>query len=322
MRVWYSRAVTTACERCTTPLSSKTDPCERCLEEGRQHHDPFLGRVLDGTYRVLRRISHGSQGAVHEVVRLADGARFALKSHRRSPFEHEAAVGRFLREARVMLRLRHPAIATVHDVGQLDDVGAYFVLDYLEGRSVRALLTAQELPTELALAIADDVAAALASAHAAGVVHRDLKPENVVVLARPDAAGPRAKLVDFGIARISEAISITSPTHVLGTPGYMAPEYVRDAYASPASDQYSLGVLLYEMLSGRLPHEGPSVGTMLVRQATRQPLDLRARLPELDPELASAVMRALARAPEDRFASMDELRACLRQIARRIGGIG
>lgn len=268
----------------------------------------------------MRRIASGGHSTIHELRAIDDRARFALKSVRLDATDDAVSLDRFLREARMMMRLRHPSIATVHDVGQVDDLGAYFVLEYVDGETIRSMLGPNGLAVDVGLAIAVQIADALDVAHRAGVVHRDLKPDNVIVARRAIPAEPiRAKLVDFGIARMSGAVGITSPRDLLGTPGYMAPEYVRDGVATEATDQYSLGVLTYEMLSGRLPFDAASSGQLLVKQARTAPIALDERRPGLDPAIGAVVMRALERTPEARFPTIASYRDALGSISDRHG---
>jgi len=308
-----------ACERCATPLSAPSVSCHVCAVEGRRVFDPWLGRVVGDRFRVVRRIARTTNSAVHEVVSTVDGTRAALKSHRIGPDSEPSIVERFLREARAILRVRHPSIVEVYDVGQVDELGAYFVLEFVPGETVRSLLKTDALGVRKSLAIATQMADALEAVHGRGVVHRDLKPENVVVV--HDAAdAPRSKLIDFGIASIADAVAITSSSQVLGTPGYMAPEYVRDAVATPFSDQYSLGVLVYEMLSSRLPYDSTSAGQLLVRQATTAPIRLRDRIGSIDDELEAAVMRAIDPTPEARHPSIAAFRSDLASASARLQG--
>lgn len=270
----------------------------------------------------MRRIARGGHCTVHQLISTIDGSRAALKTLRLDSSDDAGAVERFLREARALLRVRHPSIVEVLDVGQVDSLGAFFVVDYVDGDSVRALLDSGVLELRVALRIAIEMALALDAVHACGVVHRDLKPDNVMVLPvdRNDESLTLAKLIDFGIASIVGDLRITSSWEVIGTPGYMSPEYVREGAMAPSSDQYSLGVLLYEMLSGRLPFDASTSGQLLVRQATSDPIPLRERLPAIDPGLNDAIMRAIAYAPDARHPSIAEFRGLLESALDRSRG--
>ncbi len=252
-----------------------------------------------GRYRVLRRLGAGAMGVVylaHDPVLDRD---VALKLPRVPPDAPHLAE-RFVREGRAAARLHHPNICPVYDAGESDGT-PYLAMRYVAGAPLTAALP-PPLPPRQAADVVRRLALAVQGAHDQGVVHRDIKPANVLV---PDG-GYEPVLTDFGLARrLADDTRATEPGVVLGAPGYMAPEQARgdpDA-VGPLSDVYSLGVVLYELLTGRLPFEGPS-HAVLDQVAHAEPPPPSQFRPGLDRALEGAVLRALAKRPEDRFASM------------------
>ncbi len=189
----------------------------------------------------------------------------------------------------------------------------YMAMEYVEGRPLSAILReARPLPAQAALDIARQVCDALACLHAHGVVHRDIKPENVHVT----SAG-RVKILDFGIALLESARRLTwaGLSHAIGTPDYMAPEQIRGRRGDARTDVYALGTMLYEMLTGRLPYEAESSGSLLARKAAVDPVPPSRHVPGFDPALEAVIMRAIERDPRDRFSCASDLLAALRDPA-------
>ena len=215
---------------------------------------------------------------------------------------------RFEREEQIGLRLHHPAIAATLPV--TDKSRPYLVMEYVAGRSLRTIMNEEgPLSVERALFIADQVCGTLIYLHNEGVVHRDLKPDNILV----DREG-RVKIVDFGIAmdRSARRLTWAGLSSKLGTPDYMAPERIRGRRGDGRADTYALGVILYEMLTGVMPHEAPTVLELMKTKAKKPPRDLSEVAPHLESKLASVVMRAIARHPSDRFASAKDMLTALR----------
>ncbi|WP_441285840.1 serine/threonine-protein kinase [Sorangium sp. KYC3313] len=272
----------------------------------------------------------GGFGVVHRAVPVGGGAPVALKVLRRGLSLLPAILRRFQREAEVLARLKHPAIVEVRGVGALDDGRPYIAMEWVEGRSLAAELSARGAfsPPE-AVALLEEVGGALAAAHAIGVVHRDVKAQNVMVC--PGAGGlgaPGVKLVDFGIAKllrprdVDRARGAKSSSLILGTPLTMAPEQILGGAVDARTDIYAVGLLAYQLVTGELPFQGAdAVETeeMHLRAPPPCPSD---RAP-VSAAFGAVVRRCLAKEPADRYAGVPELLAALRQaVARAVGAPG
>jgi tRNA A-37 threonylcarbamoyl transferase component Bud32 len=289
----------------------------------------FAPGAMVGAYRIERRLGQGGAGTVYAAEEPAIKKRVAIKVLRRGLGDDETMALRFEREARAVNEIHHPGIIDVFAAGRLDDGRPYLVMSLLEGASLREEIERLgRLPLAEAWRITRDVADALAAAHAAGVVHRDLKPDNVFLerAAGPDgtARPPRVKVLDFGIAKVDtvdpgdEPMKLTATGVPLGTPAYMAPEQWWAAGVTAQTDQYALGVMLFEMLAGRPPFASQSFAE-LVHQHVHDPpprlADVDAAVPEAVEALAA---RLLAKAPGDRFSSMT---AVIEAGDRAFGGL-
>jgi serine/threonine-protein kinase len=265
--------------------------------------------VVDGRYRVLHRLGSGGMADVYVAQDLQLGRKVALKILYRRFAEDSEFVERFRREASSAAGLQHQHVVSVYDRGEYD--GTYYIaMEYLEGRSLKTIVQ-QEAPLDpdRAIDLTIQVPRAARFAHRRGIIHRDLKPHNVIV----DADG-RAKVTDFGIARAG-ASDMTQTGSIMGTAQYLSPEQAQGHAVSAASDIYSVGIMLYELLTGRVPFEGESAVTVALKQVNERPTPPSAYNPAVTPELEEAVMRALEKDPARRYPDADAFIAAL-QAAR------
>jgi len=252
-----------------------------------------------GRFELLRLLGSGASGSVHAALDHRDGRLVALKLLRQdaglSALQNDEALRRFLSSAGQARRLQHPDIVAVLDTG--DDHGRpWLSMEAVPGTDLTRYTLAQRLlPEPLVLQLGARLALALAYAHAQGVVHRDLKPANVLA----DWSSSTLKIVDFGLARGQDA-EATRTGLVLGTPGYMAPEQLAGAIPDARSDFYALGVLVFQLLTGRLPFEAATLGELLRRVANDTAPDLRSLRPQLPAALAESVAALLQRQPAQR----------------------
>jgi len=261
--------------------------------------------VVDGRYRVLHRLGSGGMAEVYCAQDLQLGRKVALKILYRRFAEDGEFVERFRREASSAAGLQHQHVVAVYDRGEYD--GTYYIaMEYLEGRSLKTIVQ-QEAPLDpdRAIDLIIQVLRAARFAHRRGIIHRDLKPHNVIV----DADG-RAKVTDFGIARAG-ASDMTQTGSIMGTAQYLSPEQAQGHAVSAASDIYSIGIMLYELLTGRVPFEGESAVTIALKQVNERPAPPSAYNPAVTPELEEAVMRALEKDPAHRYPDADAFIAAL-----------
>ncbi len=274
-----------------------------------------LGTVVDGRYRVDAVIGAGGMGAVYRATDLQLERPVALKMIRSDLLSNRAMAERFRREAVAVARLRHPHIVTVHDYGVAPDVGAFIVMELLDGHSLRTeLLRRSRLDVDTAMLLMRQVFAAVGAAHSAGVIHRDLKPENIVLELRDGARS--VKVVDFGLAKLGESLlssdaPLTLAEAVFGTPAYMSPEQCTGEAVDVRSDVYALGCVFYEMLTGQPPFAGRPVMALLYKHVNEPPPRPSDITPDLSPSLDEALMSALAKRPGDRYQTIEAFERAL-----------
>jgi serine/threonine-protein kinase len=276
------------------------------------------GDVLAGKYRVDRVLGVGGMGVVVAAHHLQLDEMVALKFLCREAAMDPAASTRFAREARMAVKIKNEHVARVSDVGELEGGAPYMVMEYLEGEDLSSWIRQRgRLSIEQATDFVLQACVAVADAHALGIVHRDLKPANLFCVMRSDGQ-LTIKVLDFGISKISEApgaapsASVTKTSSVMGTPLYMAPEQMRSAKTVDArSDIWSLGVILFELVSGRVPFEGDSVMELVLKVANDPPPALRTLVPSAPEALEKAILRCLEKEPEKRFPHVGELAAAL-----------
>ena len=289
----------------------------------------FLGRVVAGRYRILSKLGEGGMGAVYRAEQISLKRTVALKVLRPELSAEPGLVRRFNAEAELAAKLNHPNTVTLYDFGQDSDGSLFIAMEFLEGRSLRDLLHREgPLPPARAVAICEQVCASLADAHARGIVHRDLKPDNVM-LVQVGRQTDVVRVLDFGIAKLRDdqgditAMPMTRAGDLLGTPQYMAPEQIRGETVDARTDVYAMGAMLYEMVTGRLPFEGPSLMAILSKHLTEMPARPQARRPDLaiPPALEQLVMDALQKAPAARPPTMEALAERLAALGLGVPGV-
>jgi len=272
-------------------------------------NDPFIGKTLNGAYRVEERIASGGMGVVYRAVHVALEAPVAVKVMRKALFPEPTAIERLRREARAASKLRHPNIVAVTDFGQDDDGTFFIVMEYVPGKSLARVIAKQApLPVRRVVHIGSQILAALGEAHAGGILHRDVKPDNVL-LESQRLERDLVKVLDFGNAReFAGGARLTQPGMVCGTPEYMSPEQARGEVLDARSDLYSAGVVLFEMLTGEPP--GTSRPAEVLRLALGRETPLEA-----------LVLRAISNDPHERPESADEMRDALKACTARAEGL-
>jgi eukaryotic-like serine/threonine-protein kinase len=269
--------------------------------------------TLSGRYETSERLGSGGMSNVYMATDRILERTVAVKILAEHLSDDERFVARFRREALAVAKLIHPNIVQVYDTG-VDDGRHYIVMEYVDGRSGAQILQ-RHGPVDAGTAAEAGIqaCAGLDYAHRRGIIHRDVKPGNLMVVGGPVGGGEMTvKLTDFGIARAIEQTRITQVGSVVGTAAYLAPEQVRGEEATPATDVYALGVVLYQFLTGRLPYEGSSLAELAVRQQNETPLPPSTYNGEVPETLGGAVLRALEGDPNRRYASADELAGGLR----------
>jgi serine/threonine-protein kinase len=268
------------------------------------------GTLIDNRYAVLDLLGEGGMARVYLARDNVLDRDVALKALREQYAGDEEFVERFRREAKNAAALNHPSIVQVYDQGRAEDGTYYMAMEYVSGGTLKDRIK-KEAPLEPneAAGIASRVAEALDVAHARGIVHRDIKPQNVLLTASGDA-----KVADFGIARAASSKTITETNLVLGTSAYMSPEQVRGDRAGPASDLYSLGVVLYEMLTGEQPYRADDPIATAMKHLDEPPRHPRDANPAVPEGLDALVAKLLSKRPEDRYASAAQLAEDLRRV--------
>jgi serine/threonine protein kinase len=273
-----------------------------------------IGDVI-GNYRIVEPLGEGGMGTVYRVDHVALGRSYALKVLRSRVFEKDPTAGqRFLREARAAARVRHPNIGDVFDFGHLGDGRPYFVMELLAGESLADRVAREALQAPDVVTIARQLAAALATVHDHGVVHADVTPSNALIISDEPL---HVKLIDFGLAAIAgEAFNEQESDFVLGTPSYISPEQLRGLPATDRSDQYGLGAVLYELVTGRPPyiHKDLRELCMMHIQAPIPPVE--SPHGPLPAKLAEVITTCLQKSPQQRFPGMRAMLAALDEIDR------
>jgi serine/threonine protein kinase len=299
--------------------------------------DPFIGRdLLNGQFQILQKIGSGGMGSVYKALQPEMNRMVAVKILHPKLAGRSDLVSRFRREARAMSHLTHPNTVKVFLYGELDDGSLYIVMEYLDGKNLNQTVRGEgPMPVERALPLLIQSAGALDEAHGKGIVHRDMKPENIFVTRVPlgsnsiapvwtsaDGKAEIAKVLDFGLAKVTEremrpgSLILTQEGMVFGTPEFMSPEQAQGKALDPKSDVYSLAVILYEVLTGKLPFEAKNAMEYIQLHVQSPPIPLATRVPErtFPPLLWPVIARALNKEPKDRFGSSAEFGAALTAV--------
>ncbi len=273
------------------------------------------GSVIAGRYQVEAKAGHGGMAVVYRAEDLQLGRKVAVKVLHAQYAEDQDFVERFKREAKAAAQLQHPGIVAIYDSGEWEGTW-YIAMELLEGPTLKERLNAEGRfsPAE-SVELIEKILRAVRAAHRDGIIHRDLKPHNVIL---DDQGEP--KVTDFGIARRG-ASDMTATGSILGTAHYLAPEQAQGEVITPRTDLYAVGVMLYEMLTGRTPFEGDSAVSIALAHVNNEPRSPRSIVPEISPALDAVVMRALAKRPSDRFADADAFLAALADAKRGIAPV-
>jgi serine/threonine-protein kinase len=268
--------------------------------------DTLINTLFDGRYRIIRKLGSGGMANVYLAEDEELGRRVAIKILNDRYANDELFIERFRREAKSAAALSHPNIVSIYDRGEAE--GTYYIaMEVIEGRSLKEMiLTRGPLPITTALTLAREILDALSFAHRHGIIHRDIKPHNILI-------GERLKVTDFGIARAG-ASQMTEAGSIMGTAQYLSPEQARGAPVTAASDLYSVGIVLYEMLTGKVPFTGDSPIEIAMKHLNDPPRPPSRIRPEIPAELDAVVLRVLAKEPEDRYQSAEEFSEDLTRV--------
>jgi eukaryotic-like serine/threonine-protein kinase len=295
------------CPICRRRYDDKAEICELDGMRLLRRPDEQTGRVLGGRYKLLSRIGSGGMADVFQAVDLVEGASRAIKILRADLSQDPDMQIRFQREVRAARLVEHECVVRIFDFGLCEDGKPFIVLELLDGVGLAAMIALGPISLGRILDIVAEISRALAAAHGTGVIHRDIKPENIMILGPASPGDPeRVKIFDFGLVQIIGEGRLTATGQVFGTPEYISPEQATGEDASPASDQYALGVVFYEMLTGLPPFVGPPAQVLMAqfRDAPKPPsaaATARAVPSGVDP----VVLTMLAKRPAERFPDMD-----------------
>jgi serine/threonine protein kinase len=313
---------------CPTCQIEWADDVDTCPDDGAPlpYEDRLIGTTL-GSYKILKRLGKGGMGSVYLGEHPVIGSKVAIKVLHAQFSRDKSIVDRFFNEARAVNLIGHENILKILDLNATEDGTRFFVMEFLEGRSLQALVDERAkgvekwLPYEESGPVLLQVAEALHAAHEKNIVHRDLKPDNIFLVTR-NGKKNFVKVVDFGIARLSDASGMstgqTQAGMVMGTPGYMSPEQAAGATdrIDRRSDVYSMGVLMFQLFTGRMPFLGKSFSELLIQHVQKEPPRPRSVRPALPGSVENVILTALKKAQDERFQTMAELGEALRMALR------
>lgn len=307
------------CMSCGSPSPSSGGQCPRCGARSYQREDKLIGTTIADKYLLESKLGTGGMCEVYRARHVVIGKEVAVKILRPELAADPMIAERFEQEARAASRIRHPNAIDVNDFGVADGTTPYIVMELVDGKTVGQLLRESgQFSVERAVNILRQVCSALESAHMAGVIHRDIKPDNIMIAEYE--GGDWVEVCDFGVAKIQEDVNrraaLTGANFILGTPRYMSPEQCEERPVDARSDIYSLGVVLYEMLTGEAPFEGNSTRLLVAHTFETPPL-IRSKRPDLPADLEAVVMRALDKDPARRPQSAAEF---FQAVERAVAG--
>ena len=290
--------------------------------------DPMLGKLLDEKYRLVRKIGEGGMGSIYRAVHTEMHRTCAIKLLTAPSPGKDEAIARFKGEAKMASHIDNVHAVTIYDFGQTDDGMLFLAMEFIDGKPLsRVIAEERVLAIDRVVHITNQIAEGMAAAHALGIVHRDLKPDNVMIT-RKGADADFAKVLDFGIAKTvadDAGENRTKTGFTLGTPVYMSPEQLLGEKLDPRSDIYSLAIIVYEMLSGRLPFDGDNPQAVMMKRVTSEPIRLGAVAPFISESVERAVMAGLARNREARTADVEifasELSRALHSGTHQMGAV-
>ncbi|RYE87729.1 MAG: serine/threonine protein kinase, partial [Myxococcales bacterium] len=305
------------------PLAAPSVPDADEAQERRAAADPLVGMVVAERYRILSVLGVGGMGVVYKVEHVHIGKLMAMKLLSGALSRDPVVIKRFKREALAASRLSHPNTVQVFDFGQANNL-TYLVMELVPGEDLaRVLRLDGPLTVGRVVRLMVQVCGSLAEAHAAGIVHRDLKPENVLLVRSRDGKDELPKVCDFGVAKLRGSAAdgtndATQDRAVVGTPYYMAPEQIRGEEVDARADVYAIGAMMYRLLTGQPPFEGPSPMAVFAKHLTESPRPLSERAPDLGipRSIDALVLRAMAKNRDDRFASVEAMQVELFDVLR------
>jgi serine/threonine-protein kinase len=315
----------------TTPSAPPAEPAKRNTNPSRRPDSTsgtivqinLSGQTLEGRYKIVKKVGEGGMSFVYLATDVATNHRYAIKVLSSALSQDDTAMARLKREASLGMRLEHPNICHIIRLGETEDGLVYVVMPFVDGeilsdRNQRMGV----LPVDMTVHLVRDIAEGLHFAHQLRIVHRDLKPENIMVTKDPADGAERAVVMDFGLAKErrvgAEIQKLTSTGTILGTPEFMSPEQLRGKPLDPRTDVYSLALMTYEMLTGKLPFVGRTQQETMIARLRSDPIPLRQMKPELNlPEaIEKAISKALSRDPDGRYPTTLEFAAALELALR------
>jgi hypothetical protein len=296
------------CSNCASPLK-ESEPSSRTIKSS--SFEIGRGDLFAGRYEIIESLGQGGMGKVYRALDRKIGEVVALKLIRPEISVNEKAIERFKNELKIARKITHRNICRMHDIGE-EGFFHYITMEYVAGEDLKRFIRrAGTLSTGKAIHIAQQVCEGLAEAHRLGVIHRDLKPQNIMI----DENG-NAKIMDFGIARFVDTERMTGSGVMIGTPEYMSPEQAELLDVDRRADIYSLGVVLYEMVSGRVPFDGETPLSIAMKHKTEKPRNVRELNAQVPPALEGVIAKCLSKSPADRYQSAEELMAALGAVEK------